>query len=329
MPTPTRNRLTDPDLADFLDEVDWAPTTKIVVHGNLCRWERWLVAHGRAVLDADFRDLRAYLAARETAGIGGSTRHKDWQHVRQFYGWAATKLEDGGPELLGADPMLRAKAPRIGETKVRTATADVATTLIRHSLDVARHHGNSPAGIVALRDAAIVAVLFRSGVRSCEAAGLDVDGLVRDDTGAIVGAHVPAAYAKTRRSRLVPLTGEAPRLLRRYLARRPRAGGPLFVSRQAGRAGDGRMTPQAIQGAVRRAAKACGVAVSPHDFRRGWAVTMGDAGIERGHIKLAGGWAKDTTLNRYLGPDAQRIAVEDILSTLGGAKVPRLRAVAR
>jgi len=147
--------IASPDLADFLDEVAWAPTTLVTARCNLARWERWLTANDVAVVAAGFRELRRYLAERETAGIGGATRHKEWQHVRRFYEWAATPLTRGGPGLLEADPMLRAGAPHVPESRTRIADVDEAAAIVEHFATAARRaKADSPAAQRARRDAA-------------------------------------------------------------------------------------------------------------------------------------------------------------------------------
>lgn len=316
----------DPDINDYLDESGWAATTLTVANSYLARWERFLLAQSTPIADADHRDLRAFLSELESSGVRGTTRHKYWQRVSLFYKWAATSLDDGGPAILERNPMARVKAPTQDEPSVRTATPDIAAVLVNHyHAEIRRYPRDTPRSLWALRNAAIVSLLMRAGVRSCEAGGLELSGLVRDERGKIVACEVPAAFAKTRHSRLVPLTDETPRLLERYLRRRGSAPGPLFLARES-RLGKpaGRMTPAAVQGVVRRAAKVLGITVSAHDFRRGWAVTAADRGVERGWIKISGGWKRDAMLDRYLGPDRQRIATEQFHIAAGEGRALRI-----
>jgi integrase len=324
MPTPP----THPELAEFLDEVAWSTNTITNAMSNLRRWERVCAAAGVDVVAADHTILRNHLRAREAAGIGSETRHKEWQHVTAFYRWAATAIADGGPGLLTANPMLRVKAPAVVVRDQRTADVTVADRLVEHFGAIARQRRAGGEEARAWRDAAIVSMMMRAGVRSNEIGGIDAEHLVRDGRGQLVACHV--LRTKNGAPRLVPLTDELPRLLARYLRRRGTAPGPLF----AGRAGhtrdrDGRLSAAAVQQMIRRGANKCGITVSAHDFRRGWAVASAERGVDRGWLKIVGGWDKDVMLDRYLGPAKRQLAVDEFHAALGrpGERAVTLRRI--
>src|SRR4051794_4098549 len=121
---------TDADLADFLDEVSWTPPVVARATHKLAQWQAWLEARGVKGLDADRRDLRAYLAEREAAGTAPATRKKDWQIVTAFYRWAAAAVRDGGAALLEADPMAHVKPPHVSARPATRRATEVEVDAI-------------------------------------------------------------------------------------------------------------------------------------------------------------------------------------------------------
>lgn len=316
---------THPELAEFIDEMGWKPETVRVTASNLRRWETWLGTQHVDVLAADHTHLRTYLAERDAAGIGSTTRHKDWQHVRAFYTWAARPIDRTdrkgrpGAGLLATDPMARCRPPELVVRAQRSATPADAAAMVDYFVAIARQRRGGGEAERAWRSAAIISLLMRSGVRGCEVPWIDVAHLVRDPHGTLVACHIDGAHTKNGQDRLVPLTDETPTLLARYLRRRGDTPGPLFLGRVGHTARrDGRLSTNAVQQVVRRAATACGLTFSAHDFRRGWAVISAARGVDRGWLKIIGGWDKDVMLDRYLGPEKRRLAVDEFHATVTG-----------
>lgn len=318
----------DHDLADFLDECGWAPSSLTSARSILCRWEAWLGGHDVAVLAASHRELKAYLAEAEELGRAGATRHKMWQVVGAFYRWAATPVPKG-PGMLAASPMERVPAPHIPVT----LTARIATVEQAHMLEA--HYARQATAMRgrgdgeqerALRNAAMVSLMMRSGLRSSDVVGLDLDDILWEDGEPIavwVGG-TDGMRTKNRKRRMAPIVDETPKLLRRYLRRRGDAAGPLFLGRKAHTAdASGRLKSPAVQHAVRRAAEACGVEVSCHDLRRGFAVESARRGVDRGWIKSVAGWSNDQMLDRYLGSERDKVAVEQFRSAIGDGRLRR------
>ncbi len=341
---------TDADLLDFLDECGWEPSTMLNARSVLVRWQAWLATRtpAVAVMDATHRDLRAYLAEREAAGVGPNTRHKQWQIIGAVYAWAARPIGGEivtsgrykgkrlpGAGILTVNPMLRAPAPTVPETPtLRYATAADVDALIANFLAAARaRRADAGTHARALRNAAMVSLMFRSGCRVGELPWIDIDHLVRDEGGAIVACRVggdDGTKTKNGTARLVAVATETHTLLERYLRRRGTAAGPLFAGRAAHTAAlDGRLTAQAIREVVDRAAAKLGIVISPHDMRRQWAVEMTRAGVDGRVVKRLAGWSSDKIYNRYLGPEVDRLAVDEVHATLGSThtRPARLRVV--
>lgn len=335
----------DADLADFFDECGWRSTTLANARSILGRWQRWL--GDRTPMQATHRDLKAYLVDRQAADIGPSTIHKEWQVITAVYAWAARPVGGElvtagryrgkrlpGAGLLDANPMLRVPEPFVPHTpKVRYAGHDDVATLIDYFAKLARERRGGEKER-ALRNAAMVSLMFRSGCRVGELPWIELCDVVRDGDGRILAVYVggrDGRHAKNGNRRLVPVTDETPRLLERYLRRRGLGEGPLFVGRDAHTvASDGRLQTNAIRIFVRRAAKRCNVTISPHDMRRGWAVESKRRGVDNVSIKQMAGWSNDTIMNRYFGPEREVLALEAFHAAAArnnGASSQRLRLV--
>ncbi|MDF5758031.1 tyrosine-type recombinase/integrase [Spongiactinospora sp. TRM90649] len=153
-----------------------------------------------------------------------------------------------------------------------------------------------PAG---LRDGAVVAVLYSTGCRRAEIAGLT---LADYDPG----ARSLRVRGKRDRERLAYLTGAAVARLERWLAVRGMTAGALFCP--IGRTGrlrhrDGapaRMTGQAVADILtRRLAEAGAARRTPHDFRRTFIGELLDAGVDLATAQALVGHASPATTARY------------------------------
>jgi integrase len=173
-------------------------------------------------------------------------------------------------------------------------------------------------------------MMFRSGCRVSDLVAIDLHHLVRDERGVIVACRIggdDGTHTKTGHARLVPVHLETPALLERYLRRRGKAPGPLFLGRIPHCVDPtGRLSSKAIQQVVNRAARRCGIVLSAHDMRRGWTVDSRRRGVDNLSIRTVAGWSSDRMLARYFGPEAQRLAV-DAFHAAADPPVQRLRSV--
>jgi len=163
--------------------------------------------------------------------------------------------------------------------------------------------GESPA---ALRDRALLEVLYGTGARISEAVGLDIDDL--DLVGEWRTATVPATVrlaGKGGKERIVPVGSYARQALEAYLIRgRPslvraaRHGTPshaVFLNARGGR-----LTRQGAWGALHAAAARAGLpAVSPHTLRHSFATHLLDGGADVRVVQELLGHASVTTTQVY------------------------------
>ena len=131
-----------------------------------------------------------------------------------------------------------------------------------------------PEGLIGLRDRAIVALLYSSGLRVSELVGLN-----RDHINLKRGEF--AVRGKGQKDRVVFIDAAAANLITDYLAARTDAMPALFI-RYGGQettdnSGDyGRLTPRSIQRFIARYAKLGGITkhVSPHTLRHSFATDL-------------------------------------------------------
>jgi integrase/recombinase XerD len=157
-------------------------------------------------------------------------------------------------------------------------------------------------GQAALRNRALLELLYGTGARISEAVGLDVDDL--DTVAGTVTATV-RLNGKGGKQRLVPVGSYARDAVNAYLVRaRPalaaaaRRGQPspaLFLNARGGR-----LTRQGAWGALRAAAESAGLAhISPHVLRHSFATHLLDGGADVRVVQELLGHASVTTTQVY------------------------------
>jgi len=172
--------------------------------------------------------------------------------------------------------------------------------------DVERLLAAAAVGQAALRDRALLELLYGTGARISEAVGLDVDDL--ELSGETRSASVPAAVrlnGKGGKQRLVPVGSYARDAVDAYLVRtrpalaaasgRGQPSPALFLNARGGR-----LTRQGAWGALRAAAGRAGLAeVSPHVLRHSFATHLLDGGADVRVVQELLGHASVTTTQVY------------------------------
>ncbi|MFM9274758.1 tyrosine recombinase XerC [Pseudarthrobacter sp. NKDBFgelt] len=173
--------------------------------------------------DLELGTLRRWLGAQSQEGAARSTLARRSASVRVFTAWAMAE------ERIAADPALRLKAPKREQSLPGVLQAGQLTRLLA-ILEEAAAEG-AP---LALRDRAIVELLYATGVRVGELAGLDVDDLDPDRrTLRVIG--------KGNKERTVPYGVPAALAVDDWLRRgrpllaRDNSGPALFLGARGGR----------------------------------------------------------------------------------------------
>lgn len=250
------------------------------------------------VTDIDLEHLREWLWSATKAGLARSTIARRTASVRAFCDWM---LEVGH---IASDPSLRLIAPKRGRTLPRVATADAMSGV----LDAAatRAAGNDP---IALRDHAVLELLYAAAVRVSELCGLDVDDVdLARATARVLG--------KGAKERVVPYGAPAARALTAYLesgrpvlaARAAAAGHPtsaLFLGTRGGR-----LAPRTAYDLVSRtmAPVVGSAAVGPHALRHSAATHLLDGGADLRAVQEMLGHASLGTTQIYTHVSSERLA---------------------
>lgn len=232
--------------------------------------------------DADLRALRSWLANQTTLGQGRTTVQRRVSAVRVFFAW----LQRTGQN--DRDPAATLRAPRQGRRLPHSLAApEVSRLLDRAAEPAAAAEGDPRSTAVAVRDRAMLELLYATGIRVSELCGLDLAAV--DERGMV------RVLGKGNKERTVPMGVPARNALAAWLSVRPElagsgAGAAVFVGEQGGR-----IDPRVVRRIVHRAAAAAGVPdVAPHGMRHAMATHVLEGGADLrtvqellGHASLA------------------------------------------
>ena len=244
--------------------------------------------------DVDLEQLRDWLWHAVQRGDSRATIARRTAAVRGFFAWAA---ETG---RISADPSLRLVTPKRGRSLPQVATADTLADVLTRLEATAT--GGDPA---ALRDYAVLELLYGAALRVSELCGLDVDDLDLDRrTARVVG--------KGAKERVVPFGGPASRAIDAYLVR----GRPALAQRAEGGARalflgsrGGRMGSRAVYSLVsRELGPGLGATVGPHALRHSAATHLLDGGADLRAVQEILGHASLGTTQIYTHVSSERLA---------------------
>ncbi|MEV0073454.1 MULTISPECIES: tyrosine recombinase XerC [unclassified Amycolatopsis] len=251
----------------------------------------------RGLADLDIGLLRAWLAGQRSDGAGRTTLARRAAAARTFTAWAHRQ---GG---LKADPGGRLAAPRAHRTLPGVLRADQADELMQ-----AAAMGAEQRDPVALRDRALVELLYASGIRVSELCGLDV--------GAVdFGRRVVSVIGKGDKERTVPFGVPAAEALTAWLdAGRPELAGPkseqaLFLGVRGSR-----LDPRAARRVVHEAVAAVPGALDmgPHGLRHSAATHLLEGGADLRSVQELLGHATLATTQLYTHVTVDRLkAIHD------------------
>ena len=186
-----------------------SPHTRKAYESDLRQFVAWAERGARPAPEAvDHLVLRRYLAYLTTRGMARPTIARKAAALRAFFGW----LRKRG--VIAADPTRNLRTPKGDRRLPKVPKAAEVASLLDDVPGFLRMTTTVPAVAVALRDAAILEVLYGAGLRISELCGLgpaDVD--LRGGLVTVLG--------KRSKIRRVPLGEVAIAAIRTYLDRRP------------------------------------------------------------------------------------------------------------
>lgn len=297
------------------------------LENTLANWRRWMASERRAAaktleayerdlqeflsfmtehkgrrlklrdLDAlTLQDFRAWLASRTLSGQRRSSTARNLSVVRSFYRWLAKRQGLENPAILTL------RSPKVPKSLPRALDADQARETVER---VAELNGKGPAW-VALRDIAVLLLLYGCGLRLGEALSLTPEDLP------ISGKDTLMIRGKGGKERLVPLLPQVAEAMLAYATACPftlEPGEALFRGKRGKALG-----PRVIQQRMAELRELLGLppGASPHALRHSFATHILAGGADLRAIQELLGHAALSTTQRYTDVDsAQLLAIYD------------------
>jgi integrase/recombinase XerD len=259
---------------------------------DLADLSAFLAARDRTLGDAADRDVEAWFADIGARGLAPATAARRRSAARQFYrfvlaeGWRAD------------DPSSGIDAPKQGRPLPKVLTRDEASRLIAAAAQ--------KDGAAGARLAAMIEILYASGLRVSELVALPLAAVIRDPAFLMI-------KGKGGKDRLAPLGAAARAAIVDYLGHRatflPRgdkANPWLFPSRGA----SGRLTARRLAQMLDEAASAAGIdpaRVSPHVLRHAFATHLLEGGADLRVVQTLLGHADIGTTQIYTHVTSERL----------------------
>lgn len=236
------------------------------------RWPAW----------AERETIEAFMTHERGRGMAPATVAARFRALRAFLNWCEeAELLDGKPSALRGAPV-----PKVPKTQPKTATVGEYRKLMA---SIERDSWTD------LRDRAIVAVLFTTGLRVGELAGLTLHDFNSEEL------QINIRDGKTG-ARIVPISATAAAVLTEYIKKRPAWGGvDLWLGADGSKDENVRGVYQAtgVAQMLRRRCKHAGIRhLNPHAFRHGCATAMINAGADQRTVQELLGHS-DSTMTRH------------------------------
>ena len=237
-------------------------------------------------------DVRAFMAARRSEGTSSRSLMRVLAGVRSF----ARYLERNHTGRVGA--LAAVRAPKVPKTLPKPLT--IASAKQMADADIRAGEEREP--WVLARDAAVLALLYGSGLRISEALGLK-----RDDMPAPGQGDALSVIGKGNKQRMVPVLPQVTQLVADYVALCPYdlpANGPLFVGARGGP-----LSPRILQLVMERLRGALSLpdTATPHALRHSFATHLLARGGDLRAIQELLGHASLSTTQIYTAVDTERL----------------------
>lgn len=230
--------------------------------------------------------LGGFVAQRHRMGLGGRSLQRNLSAVRAFFRY----LNRLG--LAGSNPAVGIVTPKTPRRLPRALDVDQAAQLMNVSGD----------DLLAIRDRALLEIMYSSGLRLAETVALDLDSVDAGD-------GMVTVTGKGRKTRKVPVGRHALEALRRWLGVRAGLAGAdqhaLFISTR-GR----RISTRSVQERLRRWAVRLKlpVHVHPHMLRHSFATHVLESSGDLRAVQELLGHADISTTQVYTHLDFQHLA---------------------
>ncbi len=295
--TATRTRSFEEHLLDFIAYLELerglSRNTLEAYRSDLLQYGAWLTRARVDALDVSHSDLAAFVGELAEGGEGrapaaATTIQRKVACLRSFYRHLRRE------ELLLRDPTSELKGPPRGKRLPQVLSRDEVALLL------SQPQGESPS---ALRDRALLELMYACGLRASEAVGIALEELDVEE-------GILRANGKGNKERIVPVGSKALAALYAYLTLgRPQLVGlrderAVFVNRR----GQG-LTRQGLYKIVQRHARSAGLAdkMSPHTLRHTFATHLLAGGCDLRSLQEMLGHADIATTQMYTHLSADRL----------------------
>ena len=307
-PKPGLGRSAEEYLSWLAVEQGRSRNTLAAYRRDLLAYEQFLLGRGRHVEDVDLGVVEEHLAGLRAGGAGPATVARALSAVRGLHRFC---LDEG---LSASDPTADLAAPPLPRRLPKALSEEEVTALVEAA------SGDDP---VARRDRAVLELLYGTGVRVSELAGLSL-GDLGSETGLV------RVLGKGDKERLVPVGRLARAALERWLS--PSGRDQLAPARWA-RRGDaeavflntrgGRLSRQGVWLVLKKRARAVDLEdrVHPHVLRHSCATHMLAHGADIRVVQELLGHVSIATTQGYtrVGTDHLRSAYEAAHPRAGSA----------
>ncbi len=250
---------------------------------DLRQFTEFLSSQGIEGLEpVDGRAIRVYLARLHRSRLSRTSIARKLAAIRSCFAFMTRR------GILERNPARELGALALPKKLVSFLPVDETWALLDHP---------ASASAQALRDRAILELLYATGIRVSELCGLDLAELD-------FGRGTVRIMGKGNKERVVPVGEKALAVVEAYLEARSRDAGPLFQNRR-GR----RLTARSVHRIVGARARAAGLSrrVSPHTLRHTFATHLLDAGADLRFIQDLLGHSRLTTTQKYTHVSADHL----------------------
>jgi integrase/recombinase XerC len=236
--------------------------------------------------------VRSYLASLHRSRLASRSLARHLSTLRSFFRWACREGH------MDKNPARALPAPRLPKTLPRAMTLPDTERLLAADEDAPFFE----------RDRALFELLYATGLRVSEAAGLDLEDVD-------FASRLLRVVGKGNKERIAPFGETAEDALAAYLpvrgARRKGSrsadrddGEPLFVNARGGR-----LTTRSMARLLKHRLRAAGLPaeISPHALRHSFATHLLEAGADLRAIQELLGHASLSTTQKYTHLDAARL----------------------
>lgn len=234
------------------------------------------------------KTFRRFMASRRGTGFSSRSLSRTMSALRSLFRWLEAE------DIIASRAVRQVALPKVPHSVPKPLTVDKAAAVVEGGMQ-------SELDWVAARDAAVLLLLYGSGLRISEALSL------RGKDAPVQGRDVLRIVGKGDKERMVPVLPVTQQAIAGYLTLVPyeiSANGPLFLGAKGGP-----LSPRIVQLAMARMRDGLGLpdTATPHALRHSFATHLLSAGADLRQIQELLGHASLSTTQVYTEVDRARL----------------------